>query len=169
MLTASSNFEEMKNKKVTTRNSIIIINSKHTDLSDKSFLLNIEHFSLHSKIIFISLFEEEHLMINGIKKGAICFLSANQSLTEISNAIRIVSNKGTTITSALGREILTEIKKEKLTSSEEVEAISILREFVTKRRVVEIAQTFHKSLDEIFGNFAKSMSILSLHKLLLHK
>ena len=108
-------------------------------------------------------------MINGIKKGAICFLSANQSLTEISNAIRIVSNEGTTITSALGREILTEIKKEKLTTSEEVETFSIVREFVTKSRVVDIAHTFHKSLDEIYGSFSKSMSILSIHKLLLHK
>lgn len=169
MVTASSNFEEMKDKKVTTRNSIIIINSKHTDLSDKNFIHNVEYFSLQSKIIFISLFEEELLMINGIKKGAICFLSANQSLTEISNAIRLVSNEGTTITSALGREIITEIKKVKLTTSQEVETLSIVMEFVTKSRVVDIANTFHKSLDEIYGSFAKSMSILSHNKLLLHK
>ena len=164
-VTASSNFVEMMDQKVATRNSIIIINTKHTDLADKTFLLNVEHFSLHSKIIFISLFEEEHLMINGIKKGAICFLSANQSLAEISDAIRIVANDGTTLTPALGREILSEIHSQKLVTFEAKEAFSILKQYVDKSRISEIAMTWQKSMEEMYCAFAKTMSILSINKL----
>lgn len=164
-VTASSNFVEMMGKKVATRNSIIIINSKHTDLEDKSFLLNIEHLSLHSKIIFISIFEEEHLMINGIKKGAICFLSANQSLEEISDAIRVVASEGTIITPSLGREISGEINKKCVNVSEEKEAYTILKQYVDRSRLSEIAQSLQKSMIEVHCAIANSFSILCLSKL----